>query len=118
MLNQRLSAARRIAADIKDTERTADMMVGQLARLIAGLSEARIATNVAASVGQAAFVSAGEAMTLAMQLRGRLVAAHESLAMAKAETGLSAYAIGDGSDCPPVPATVGDAGPLRLVSGA
>ncbi|MCJ8157039.1 hypothetical protein [Sphingomonas sp. LaA6.9] len=119
MLNQRLSLARRIASDINESERAADLMVCKIATLISGLSEARMATNVPASMGQDAFDNAGEAMALAMKLRSRLVAAHENLVTVRAQAGLGPYAIGDGSDCPPLPSEpTGEDKPLKLVSAA
>jgi hypothetical protein len=90
MLNSRLTAARRIAEALVPSEADIESAIASTSRLIGAIAEARAGTKLPVAMGQESLAA---------------------LARDRVHAGLSAYGMGDVSDCPPASAE------LKLVDG-
>lgn len=101
MLNQRLSAARKVATSLFAAENGIDSAVTSTAGLIVKVLEARAEANLPAVIGQDALDSLGAAVTSLLQSRRQVVEAHRGLDVARGQIGLDAISWGDQFPKPP-----------------
>lgn len=95
MLNQRLNAARAIAAKLHALEEAIDDAIISAAELAAETPKARRHANVSPTVGQDAIALIGETAQALQQARARLVEAHHAFATVRDELGLKPRMTGD-----------------------
>ena len=100
MLKQRLEAARRIANELTPTEAHIDSALGCTSRLVSAIVEGRATTGVSISLGQESLAQLSGVMAALVEARAKVIAAHVALAQDRIDAGLSAYGMGDVSDCP------------------
>ncbi len=96
MLNERVSAAKRIAADLHKAEDAIDEAMICIAQLAATLPTARRDTNMSAIVGQAAMSKVANALAAAGEVRQLLTDAHLALTVTQKEVGLGTRMFGAG----------------------
>ncbi|MDO9368925.1 MAG: hypothetical protein Q7T68_10185 [Sphingopyxis sp.] len=96
MLNQRVSAAKKIASDLHLAEDAIDEAMIRIAQLAATLPTARRETNMSAIVGQAAMSKVANALAAAGEVRQLLTDAHLALTVTQKEVGLGARMFGGG----------------------
>lgn len=96
MLNERVSAARKIASELHQAEDAIDEAMICIARLAATLPTARRATNMSAIVGQAAVAKVAHALAAAGEVRQLLTDAHLALSVTQKEVGLGTRMFGAG----------------------
>lgn len=113
MLNQRLSAARKVATSLFDAENRIDAAISSTTALIATILEARADAKLPAVIGQEALDSLGAAVNSLLQSRRQVVEAHAGLDVARTQIGLEAIAWGDQFPKPP---PIEAEGGLRAVS--
>ena len=101
MLNQRLTAARRIAAELFPLERDLDSTFLRLNRLTTSIVEGRIEARMPITTGQSSLDELAAAANLLIEARRRVAAAHATLAEERLNAGLRQYAMGDVDECPP-----------------
>jgi hypothetical protein len=94
MLNDKLSAARKIAKAILPSEDTIDSSIAQNAQLIISIVQGRMEAGLAAESTHEALCSASEGLALLTEARGRIVSCHQQLARTRDELGLSPHATG------------------------
>jgi hypothetical protein len=92
----KIAVVRRVANKLHAAEDAIDKAIIMLSELNRELPEARMDANLSATVGQDAFSSCADALSLLVQSRAKTVNAHGSLAATQADMGLGAYAMGDG----------------------
>ncbi len=109
MLNERVSAARRIASELHQAEDAIDEAMIRIARLAATLPTARRETNMSALVGQAAVAKVAHALAAAGEVRQLLTDAHLALTVTQKEVGLGTRMFGAGVK-PPASATLAEEG--------
>lgn len=95
MLNQRLTAARKVATSLFDAENEIDSAVSSTAGLIVTVLEARADANLPAVIGQDALDSLGAAVNALLHSRRQIVEAHKGLDVARSQIGLDAISWGD-----------------------
>lgn len=95
MLNQRLSAAKKVATSLFDAENGIDTAVSSTAGLIVTVIEARAEARLPAVIGQDALDSLGAAVSSLIQSRRQVVEAHMGLDVARVQIGLEAISWGD-----------------------
>ena len=100
MLNVRLNAARKIAETLIPSETAIETAIASTSRLIAAIAEGRAETKLPVSMGQDSLAALGATMTALIDARATIAAAHAALAQDRVNAGLSAYGMGDVSDCP------------------
>lgn len=117
MLNERLSAARKIASDLHHAEDAIDETMIRIAQLAAALPAARRETNMSAIVGQDAMAKVANALAAAGEVRQLLTDAHLALTATQKQVGLGTRMFGAGVK-PPASASLvedgGDVVPLPL----
>jgi hypothetical protein len=96
MLNERVSAAKKIAADLHHAEDAIDEAMIRIAQLAATLPTARRDTNMSAIVGQTAMSKVANALAAAGEVRQLLTDAHLALTVTQKEVGLGARMFGAG----------------------
>lgn len=96
MLNQRVSAAKKIAAGLHRAEDAIDETMIRIAELAATLPAARRDTNMSAIVGQDAVAKVANALAAAGEVRQLLTDAHLALSVTQKEVGLGARMFGAG----------------------
>ncbi|MBK6412449.1 hypothetical protein [Sphingopyxis sp.] len=96
MLNERVSAAKKIAADLHQAEDAIDEAMIRIAQLAATLPTARRDTNMSAIVGQAAMSKVANALAAAGEVRQLLTDAHLALTVTQKEVGLGTRMFGAG----------------------
>jgi hypothetical protein len=101
LLNTRLKAARAVAEALTPSEADIETAIASTSRLIQAIATARGQANLPIAVGQDSLAALGAAMVALIDARGSIGRAHASLAHDRINAGLSAYAMGDVSDCPP-----------------
>jgi hypothetical protein len=101
MLNARLTAARRIAEALIPSERDIESAIASTSRLIGAISEGRAEAKVPIALGQESLAALGASMIALIEARAQITAAHAALAKDRLEAGLSAFGMGDVSECPP-----------------
>ena len=95
MLNQRLSAARKVAASLFEAENEIDSAVTSTTGLIESIIAARAEAKLPAVIGQDALDSLGAAISSLIQSRRQIIEAHQGLDVASQQIGLGAVAWGD-----------------------
>ena len=100
MLNKRLSVARKIAENLIPSETDIEAAIASTARLIAAIAEGRGQTNLPVAIGQDGLDALSATMASLIGARRQIATAHAALAQDRVDAGLSAYGMGDVSDCP------------------
>ncbi len=95
MLNDRLPAARDVAAHLFDLESSMDETIAKAAAMLAVLPKARKAAKLSATVGQDAFEGAAVTLSRLVEARRDLVSMHGQLGQLQTDIGLGARAMGD-----------------------
>ena len=106
MLNDRLTAARQIAAELFPLEADLESTVLGINRLSTAIIEGRRAARLPISVGQSSLSELAAANALLVEARARVAAAHAALAEERINAGLRQYAMGDVDECPPAGAAL------------
>ena len=96
MLNERLSAAQKIAAELHGAEDAIDETMIRIAQLAAALPAARRDTNMSAIVGQEAMAKVANALAAAGEVRQLLTDAHIALTATQKQVGLGTRMFGAG----------------------
>lgn len=96
MLNERVSAAKRIATELHRAEDAVDEVMIRIAQLAATLPTARRETNMSAIVGQEAMSKVAHALAAAGEVRQLLTDAHLALTVTQKEVGLGTRMFGAG----------------------
>lgn len=96
MLNERVSAAKKIATELHRAEDAIDEVMIRIAHLAATLPAARRDTNMSAIVGQEAVAKVAHALAAAGEVRQLLTDAHLALTVTQKEVGLGARMFGAG----------------------
>ena len=102
MLNERLSAARKIASELHQAEDAIDEAMIRIAQLAVALPAARRDTNMSAIVGQEAVAKVAHALAAAGEVRQLLTDAHLALSATQKQVGLGTRMFGAGVK-PPEP---------------
>lgn len=97
MRNQRIAAARQVADRLFEAEAALDIAIARAAELAAAIPTARREANLAACVGQEAFMCAANMLPMLAEAREQLVTAHSRLDETKTHIGLRQTSFG-GSD--------------------
>jgi hypothetical protein len=95
MLNDRITAAKDVAAALCALEAAIDEALVCAAAMTIALPAARTRAKVAATVGHDAAVITGDVLATLLAARTQIVAAHGSLADVRDELGLKTFASGD-----------------------
>lgn len=117
MLNERLSAAKKIASDLHQAEDAIDETMIRIAQLAAALPAARRDTNMSAIVGQEAMAKVANALAAAGEVRQLLTDAHLALTATQKQVGLGTRMFGAGVKPPSGASQIEDGGdvvPLPL----
>jgi hypothetical protein len=101
MLNDRLTAARRIAGELFPLERELEATFLRANRLTTAIVEGRIAARMPIGTGQDSLNELTAATSLLVQARARIAAAHAALADERLNAGLRQFGMGDVDECPP-----------------
>ncbi len=96
MLNERVSAAKKIASELHQAEDAIDEAMIRIAQLAATLPTARRDTNMSAIVGQEAMAKVANALAAAGEVRQLLTDAHLALTVTQKEVGLGTRMFGAG----------------------
>jgi len=96
MLNERMSAAKRIASELHAAEEAVDEVMIRIARLAGTLPMARRDTNMSAIVGQDAMAKVAQALAASGDVRQLLTDAHLALTATQKQVGLGARMFGAG----------------------
>ena len=111
MLNERLSAAKKIASELHQAEDAIDETMIRIAQLAATLPAARRETTMSAIVGQEAMAKVAHALAAAGEVRQLLTDAHIALTATQKQIGLGTRMFGAGVK--PPEATLVEAGEDR-----
>jgi hypothetical protein len=103
MRHELISSARKIASELKATEKDCDTALANNARLVATMLDARVAAGLPARAGREALGKAIEAITHAAKAREMLIDTHHELA----QLNIRELAAGDMSECPEDWLTIG-----------
>lgn len=101
MRNERLAAAHQVADRLFEAEAALDIAIARTAELAAAIPNARRDANLAACVGQEAFMCAANMMPMLAEAREQLITAHERLDETKTQIGLRQTAFGSSGGKPP-----------------
>lgn len=100
MLNQRLTAARKIAEALATAETDIETAVSSTSRLITAISEGRLESRVRFAITQESLGALIGTLEALITARSNAVDAHAALARDRIDAGLRTYAVGDVGDCP------------------
>lgn len=109
MLNERVSAAKKIATELHQAEDAIDETMIRIANLAATLPTARRDTNMSAIVGQEALSKVAHALAAAGEVRQLLTDAHLALTVTQKQVGLGTRMFGAGVK-PPASASLVEEG--------
>lgn len=101
MLNQRLSAAKAVAAELFPAENDLESAILHHARLTIAVVEGRRSAKLPIATGQEGLRYIVRATERLVEARGEIANAHAALRETREEIGLRAVAFGDFWDCPP-----------------
>lgn len=104
MLNQRLSAAKKIAGSLHAAELAIDEAIARASELSAAIPAARGEANLSALVGHEATENVADALRVLAKARRHMVTAHGNLDEAKDQIGLRTRGFGGGMT-KPIPPT-------------
>jgi hypothetical protein len=107
MLNDRRSAAIKVAESLFAAEEAIDTALAKAAELNGNMVTARTEAKLSALVGQDAFEVSASAFAALAQARSDIVETHKRLSETKIQVGLRTIAVGDESDWPKPPAPNG-----------
>jgi len=96
MLNERVSAAKKIASELHHAEDAIDETMIRIAQLAATLPTVRRDINMSAIVGQEAMVKVANALAAAGEVRQLLTDAHLALTATQKQVGLGTRMFGAG----------------------
>jgi len=96
MLNERVSAAKKIATELHQAEDAIDEAMIRIAQLAATLPAARRDTNMSAIVGQEAMAKIANALAATGEVRQLLTDAHLALTVTQKQVGLGTRMFGAG----------------------
>lgn len=96
MLNERLGAAKDVAAKLHALEAAIDDALSQAGALTAAVPAARRRAGISAVVGQEAISLTGQSLAALHEARAKIVAAHHAFAEVQVQVGLGARMSGDG----------------------
>jgi hypothetical protein len=117
MLNDRRSAALKIAESLFAAEEAIDAALARAAELNGNMVTARSEAKLSALVGQDAFEVSAAAFAALARARGDIVETHKRLTQAKVQIGLRTLSVGDGAGKEPPPFFVeGEDRHLRVVA--
>lgn len=102
MLNNRRTAALKVAESLFAAEEAIDNALARAAELNGNMVSARSEANLSALVGQDAFEVSAAAFAALARARCDIVETHRRLSEAKIQIGLRTVAVGDGGEKPPV----------------
>lgn len=88
MLNKRLAAAQKVAAQLYASEEALDALITEVGKLTAVMPAARAEAGVSAMFGQEAMVSANQVLGALISARGALLETHRNLDETKDQMGL------------------------------
>ncbi len=108
MLNDRLPAARKIAAALFPLERELESTILGANRLSSAILEGRRVARMPITTGQTSLDELTTATALLIQARARIAAVHVSLAQERLNAGLRQYAMGDVDECPDATGVLAD----------
>ena len=100
MLNQRLAAAKQVAAELIPAETDLDNAILHTSRLAIAVIEGRRSARLPISTGQAGLIHITRATVKLAEARSEIGAAHLALRETQDEVGLRAMAFGDFWECP------------------
>ena len=100
MLNQRLAAAKQVAAELIPAETDLDNAILHASRLAIAVIEGRRSAKLPISTGQAGLVHITRATVKLAEARFEIGAAHIALRETQDEVGLRSVAFGDLWECP------------------
>lgn len=95
MLNERLAAAKQVAAKLRSLEEAIDDAIICAAELVAATPQARRTANLSAVVGQDAMALSSETLAALHLARQKIVAAHYEFADVRNQIGLTPKMTGD-----------------------
>jgi len=101
MLNERLSAARGIAAELVPAETDVENALVHTSKLVIAIVEGRRKARLPITIGQEGLDHIAQVAERLIDARRELAAAHVALRKNQIEIGLRAVAVGDLWDCPP-----------------
>jgi hypothetical protein len=101
MLNDRLAAARAIAAQLHSTETDLESALLHSHQLAIAIVEGRRAARLPITIGQDSLVELSKGIAALVQARGSIAASHAALAVDRVNAGLRAFGMGDLTECPP-----------------
>lgn len=100
MLNQRLAAAKQVAAELMPAETDLDNAILHASRLAIAVVEGRRPAKLPITTGQEGLVHITRATVKLAEARSEMGAAHIALRETQNEMGLHAVAFGDLWECP------------------
>lgn len=101
MLNQRLSAAKAVAAELFPAETDLENAIVHHARLTIAVVEGRRSAKLPIATGQEGLRHIARATERLVEARGEIANAHAAFRETREEIGLRAFGFGDFWDCPP-----------------
>lgn len=108
MLNDRRTAAIKVAESLFAVEAAIDAALARAAELNGTMVTARTEAKLSALVGQDAFEVSASAFAALARARSDIVETHKRLSEAKIQVGLRTIAVGDGTEWPKPPAPTGE----------
>lgn len=117
MLNERVSAAKKIATELHQAEDAIDETMIRIANLAATLPTARRDTNMSAIVGQEALSKVAHALAAAGEVRQLLTDAHLALTVTQKQVGLGTRMFGAGVKPPAAALTVEEGSNDQAMAG-
>jgi hypothetical protein len=100
MLNERLTAARRIAEALGPAEADIETAIASTSRLITAIASGRERVRVPVTTGQSSLAALSGVVRELIEARAGIAEAHAALARDRVDVGLGPYAMGDVGDCP------------------
>jgi hypothetical protein len=100
MLNQRLTAARDIAAALATAEADIESAISSTSRLMTAIADGRRSAGVRFAMCQESLSASIEVAHALVKARAHAIDAHAALAQDRIDAGLRTVAVGDVGDCP------------------
>jgi hypothetical protein len=94
MLNDRLTAARDVAAKLFALEEAIDLALARAGELTTSIPNARSRAKLSAVIGQDAITKVSDSLVTLVEARKHILEAHEHLAETQAQIGLKVYNMG------------------------
>ena len=101
MLNDRLTAARGVAAELLPAETDLENALLHTSKLVIAIVQGRRMARLPITIGQDGLEHIAQVTGRLIDARRELAAAHAALRKNQIEVGLRAVAVGDLWDCPP-----------------